>query len=330
VNKNILFWEYFKEWVALYKEGAIRQVTLGKYHLTLKRLTEIAPILKLKDLDKRTYQGLINEYAKTHERATTMDWHHHLKSCILDAMDEGYIKVDPTRKVIIKGKPPSTTKKPKFLSHQELQTLLGALDLRFNYEPVKSLNGKEYIAAHWDWLLLVIAKTGLRFAEVLGLTSDDIDLENRIIRVNKTWNYKGGGGFTETKNKSSVRTILIDDGLASQLSKLMSTFPDPSTPIFVRGRVFNSIVNLHLQTVCERAGVPIISVHSLRHTHASVLLHAGVSIASIAKRLGHANTTTTQEVYLHIIKELEVKDNTKIVEAITALGGDDIHVRQAI
>jgi integrase len=72
-------------------------------------------------------------------------------------------------------------------------------------------------------------------------------------------------------------------------------------------------------TLCKKAGVPIISVHCLRHTHASLLIFAGVSIASIAKRLGHSSVSTTQETYLHIIKELESQDNDKIMNHLSLL-----------
>ncbi len=54
--------------------------------------------------------------------------------------------------------------------------------------------------------------------------------------------------------------------------------------------------------------ISTISVHGLRHTHASILLFAGVSIGSVARRLGHASMTTTQKTYLHIIQELENQD----------------------
>ena len=70
---------------------------------------------------------------------------------------------------------------------------------------------------------------------------------------------------------------------------------------------------------CEELNITVISVHGLRHTHASLLLFAGVSIASVAKRLGHADMTTTQQTYLHIIQELENKDNTKIMQHLAAL-----------
>ena len=68
-------------------------------------------------------------------------------------------------------------------------------------------------------------------------------------------------------------------------------------PIFITGRIYNSTVNHRLKRYCQKANIPVISAHGLRHTHASLLLYAGVSIATVARRLGHANMTTTQQVY---------------------------------
>ena len=104
------FHEYFSEWIDIYKQGAVRPVTYQKYTMTLQRLTELAPDLKLCEMSKRSYQTLLNDYAETHERQTSMDFHHHLKAAILDAVDEGLLKSDPTRKVIIKGKIPREKK----------------------------------------------------------------------------------------------------------------------------------------------------------------------------------------------------------------------------
>lgn len=298
------FHEYFSEWIEIYKRGAIRPVTYQKYLMTLQRLTELSPNLKVCELDKRGYQTLLNHYAETHERQTTMDFHHHLKSAILDAIDEGLLAIDPTRKVIIKGKPVSD-KKNKFLSQFELQSLLKSLNL------ADELN--------WDWFILLIAKTGLRFSEALALTLNDFDFEQHKVKITKTWNYKNvEGGFGETKNLSSKRTIHIDLQLNTQIKNLTKGLTEDK-PIFVHGRVFNSTVNNRLKILCKKAGVPIISVHCLRHTHASLLIFAGVSIASIAKRLGHSSVSTTQETYLHIIKELESQDNDKIMNHLSML-----------
>jgi len=299
------FHEYFSDWMEIYKNGAVRPITYQKYLMTSRRLTELAPTLRIEELNKRCYQNLINEYAKTHEKQTTMNFHHHLKSAILDAIDEGLLSSDPTRKVTVKGKSP-TIKKPKFLSQFELKSLLANLNL------TSELN--------WDWFILLIAKTGLRFSEALALTPNDFDFIEHKIKISKTWNYKcANGGFAETKNQSSRRTLQIDPQLNRSLSNLTKGLT-ADNPIFVKGRVFNSTVNDRLELLCKLAQVPLISIHSLRHSHASLLIFAGVSIASIAKRLGHSSINTTQETYLHIIQELEDQDNDKIMKQLSVLG----------
>ncbi|MBS8115164.1 tyrosine-type recombinase/integrase, partial [Streptococcus suis] len=67
------------------------------------------------------------------------------------------------------------------------------------------------------------------------------------------------------------------------------------------------------------ANLPVVTIHALRHTHASILLFAGVSIASVARRLGHASITTTQKTYLHIIRELENQDVDLIMRSLSGL-----------
>ena len=110
----------------------------------------------------------------------------------------------------------------------------------------------------------------------------------------------------------------MDWRTAMQFATLIKNLPQ-NEPIFVRGRIFNSTINDKLESYCADVNVPVISVHGLRHTHASLLLYAGVSIASVARRLGHANITTTQHTYLHIIQELENKDNNKSVHYLSNL-----------
>ncbi|MDR2977102.1 MAG: site-specific integrase [Streptococcaceae bacterium] len=299
LNKNQLFYEYFAEWLSLYKNGAIRPITLQKYQMTLRHLKTLAPTLKLFSLNRQNYQKLINKFAENHERTTVSDFNTQLKASLLDALDDGLIKYNPARKVIIKGIC-QRQKKQKFLNQQELCQLMQNLDL-----------GEEI---NWDWFIYLIAKTGLRFAEALALTKVDFDLLNQTILVNKTWNYKSPqGSFHPTKNKFSNRTISIDQKTAQSFGKLLDRINDDSL-IFVKGRVFNATINQRLAELCKIACIPTISLHGLRHTHASLLIYADVSIANISKRLGHSNITTTQEIYLHIIRELEIKDNGKIID----------------
>lgn len=294
------------QWICLYKENAIRPVTLEKYYLTYRMLRKLAPDLHLNELDRRAYQAILNKYALTHERKTVMDFHHHLKASLVDAVDDGIIERDPSRRVIIKGQKQSS-KKTKFLSLYQLQQLLRQLDLG----PKIS----------WDWFILLVSKTGLRYAEALALTPKDFNFQKSEITINKSWDYKSKvGHFQPTKNKSSNRVVIIDWRTANQFKPLIAEL-DPDQPIFVpeHKRVFNSTINSKLNQYCRRAGIPVISIHGLRHTHASLLLFEGVSIASVAKRLGHANTITTQQTYLHIIQELENKDNDKVMQHLSKL-----------
>ncbi len=205
--------------------------------------------VKVTDLFCDYYEKWIEVYKKGAIRKVTMDFHHQLKGAILDAVDEGLIERDPTRKAIIKGKAP-TEKKIKYLNQFELHTLLTVLDLKAE--------------VNWDWFILLVAKTGMRFSELLkGLPEDE--------------------------------------------------------PIFVEGKIYNSTVNDVLERHCKKANVPVISIHGLRHTHASLLLFAGVSIASVARRLGHASMTTTQKTYLHIIQELENTDVDLVMRSLSGL-----------
>ena len=303
IQNQVLFRDYYARWVKVYKEGAIREVTMDKYRLTQAWLEKLVPDLRLCELTRITYQQLINDYAEYHERQTTMDFHHQLKGSILDAVDEGLIQRDPTRKAIIKGRQPRP-KKIKYLNQFELHAMLG--DLELGEEPTL------------DWLILLIAKTGLRFSEALGLTPADFDFTHQTVSVNKTWDYKRNGGFVPTKNASSVRKVQLDWQLVMQLAGLLKGLPSDA-PIFVKGKIYNSTANGVLARHCRRAGVPVITIHGLRHTHASLLLFAGVSIASVSRRLGHASMTTTQETYLHIIRELENQDVDIVMRSLAAL-----------
>ena len=245
----------------------------------------------------------MNNYALEHERQTTMDFHHQLKGSILDAVDEGLLDRDPTRKAIIKGKTPSV-KKVKYINQFELHTLLDTLELKNEIS--------------WEWMILLIAKTGLRFSEALALTPADFNFSRQSISVSKTWDYKGDGGFLPTKNESSIRKVQIDWQTVIQFSQLIKDLP-ADQPIFVKGKVYNSTVNGVLERYCKKAEVPVISIHGLRHTHASLLLFAGVSIASVARRLGHSSMNTTQKTYLHIIQELENRDVDLVMRSLSGL-----------
>lgn len=304
-KSNELFCDYYGRWIEVYKKGAVRDITMSKYTMTHKWIKKLVPDLTLAQLDRIEYQKLLNAYAETHERQTTMDFHHQIKGAILDAVDEGLIERNPTRKAIIKGKTPSV-KKIKYLNQFQLQTLLSSLDLKDE--------------VNWDYFILLVAKTGMRFSEALAITPDDFDFRNQSVSVSKTWDYKGNGGFAPTKNHSSVRKIQIDWQIVMQFASLTKGMPADEPIFFEKGKkVYNSTVNDILERHCKKCDIPVISIHGLRHTHASLLLFAGVSTPSVARRLGHSSINTTQKTYLHIIQELENKDVDLVMRTLSSL-----------
>ncbi len=252
MDKTQFFCEYYKQWIEIYKRGAIREATMAKYLMTQKWLEKLIPELKVEELTRTAYQQLLNDYAKEHERQTTLDFHHQLKGAILDALDEGMIKRDPTRKAIIKGKTPRA-KKIKYLNQFELHTLLADLELKETPD--------------WDWFLLLVAKTGMRFSEALAITPEDFDFSRQTLSISKTWDYKGAGGFLPTKNKSSVRKIQIDWQIVVKFSELIKNLPQDQ-PIFVgESKIYNSTVNNILSRHCKECGISEISIHGLRHPY---------------------------------------------------------------
>ena len=82
-DKEQLFYDYYQQWIEVYKRGAIRDATMAKYLMTQKWVQKLAPNLKVSELTRTAYQKLLNDYAKEHERQTTLDFHHQLKGAVL-------------------------------------------------------------------------------------------------------------------------------------------------------------------------------------------------------------------------------------------------------
>ena len=164
-----------------------------------------------------------------------------------------------------------------------------------------------------SWYLILFSMyTGARFGECLGLTWDCVDFNKQTIRIEKSFDYHFTKDFTECKTKNSKRTITVP----KKMLKLISTLPRTEDKVFTT--VSNIIVNNDLQRALKYIGVDKhVTFHAIRHTHASILLSQGVQVVSVSKRLGHANPTVTMQTYAHVIKELEVSDNEKIIKILS-------------
>lgn len=319
-DNDELFYEYFGDWFEIFKKDQIRPVTAKKYIEAQAAIKRLAPNLTLGKMNRMKVQKLLIAYGKDHEIATCKGFFHMIRACLQNAQYDDLIDKDPTFKLKASSQKQHITTKAKYLEKNQAEKL------------AEVLNDSNTVASNmFDFDM----RTGLRFAELLGLTPKDIN--DHVINIDKTWLYKKGkdAEFGDTKNSASHRQIVIDDQALADIDKYLDSC-EADEPIFVKAlsneagfesnetqkykAIYHSTLNNKLARFCKKAEVPRIGIHGLRHTHASLLFSAGISILSISKRLGHANTTTTEKVYVHLIKDQQEKDNQKMLKALTALG----------
>lgn len=157
-----------------------------------------------------------------------------------------------------------------------------------------------------------LAYTGLRRGELLGLEWSDIDFENKTMSVNKTLVTVNGSLYTQSpKTKRSTRTISLDDATIQvlknwKLEQKKQFFKNgvKSTDIVITN-IKGSYLDFayfrdELKKFLSTHNLKQFSVHSLRHTHASLLFEAGIEPKTISDRLGHSNIQTTLNMYTHL------------------------------
>lgn len=306
----MLLADYFLKEVETYKKGQVRQVTYNKYRSNGRFLIENFSDMVLSKMTADDYQQILNKYAETHEKSTTIDFHHQLAWALKRAYNaDGILKRDVTFDAKIpRGKPPGV-KKPKFMEIEDMKKLIQEL----KHENTAEAN-----------FFLILLKTGLRFAEALGITLNDVDFDKKTVTINKTLDYKkhreGTRSFVPTKNKYSVRTIIVDDAVLYMLWK-NAKGADQDESIFykIKGFQYNSTLNNWLKRACQKAGVPEVTLHGLRHEHATYLVSQGISSMAVAERLGHADDSVTRAVYIHRLETEKARDNREIAQKIASL-----------
>ena len=212
------------------------------------------------------------------------------------------IQHNPARDVIIPRKQQNKEHKVKFFSNQELKQFLDYLE---------DLDQSSY-ENFFDYILYkTLLASGCRIGEALALEWSDIDLKKGTISISKTLNR-----YQETntpKSKAGLREIDIDKATVSLLKQYKKRQQVQSwqlgrsegivfTP-FTTKYAYACLLRKRLQSHFKAAGVPDISFHGFRHTHATIMLYAGIEAKDLQYRLGHSNISMTLNTYVHATKE---------------------------
>lgn len=163
----------------------------------------------------------------------------------------------------------------------------------------------------------VLYWTGMREGELLALSPADIDLDNKLISINRTYQRIGGKNvFTSPKTRKSKRKIPIPDFLCQELSDYIQSryMLDADERLFP---VTKSYLSHEMIRGCKNTGIKKIRIHDIRHSHASLLINQGCDALMLADRLGHEKVSTTLNTYSHLFphKQQELVHSLESLQA---------------
>ena len=180
----------------------------------------------------------------------------------------------------------------------------------------------------WQAVYVTACGTGLREGELLGLSWNNVNLEEKYLKVTQSLYYVPGVGntFSEPKSEKSRRMVMLPEFVVEALKahKLRQDELKKSSHWKENGLVFTTNIgtpisprNLvrHFKTKTQEAGLPEIRFHDLRHSFASLLLEKNVNPKVVQEILGHSNITLTLNTYSHIIPTMQ-KDAMNTIDKI--------------
>jgi integrase len=286
------FDEYAREWVRTCQGRTVRGFdddTRASYSAILE--AHAIPHFNstpLRDIDRKDVKALVTTLQRKGLAAATVSRYlAPVRALFSDAVEDGELAANPALRLAINAKAarksPEEPTREKSLTRAELAALLAAIQEqhRLGFE--------------------VMAGTGCRVSELLGLEWRDLGENGATLRIERQW-YRGTLK-PNTKTDAGKRTVRLSPELAIRLWEHGAD----STGTMFHSRTGQRLNDRNLRRVLDRAtskaGLVGVSFHTFRHTHGSILLDQGWSIADVADRLGHANPAITAQVYSHRMRD---------------------------
>lgn len=319
-NDNITVSQWLNTWFEATKSTWRPATVVQREKLIRLHIDPLIGHYKLQKLDKITYKkAFIDGMMKKKFSINTIKLYHSIfKVAINSAVDNEILERNRFTKITITD--PNAHKvdqaKTNFLTIEELDRLLKTT--------------KEHANITTYTLFLLLAYTGLRRGEALGLQWNDIDFDNKTLTVERTRDFRG---VTPPKTQNSYRTIIIDDLLIKQLKKYKTWCKSTMLKYGKRFREDTHIllsfqsgtplapntIIYSLRKMIELAKVSDITPHGFRHTHATILINQGVNVKVIAERLGNTPAMIF-DVYGHTFKEMEQDSVDMFGQAMGSIG----------
>ena len=264
-----------------------------------------AAFAKALDLSRSELFEGVNANGETLDGNTVRGYHRLISSILTKAVKWGYIPFNPAANAEL---PKMEAKEAAHLDEEEARRLL----VELQEEHIK------YRAPITFDLL-----SGLRRGELLGLRWSDVDFENETITVFQTSSYAPGKGiYTDTpKNRTSSRPLKLSRSAFLILREYQGwqnrqrllcgdRWKDRDRRIFTNDEgapLHPDALSKWFREFADRNGFAGVHVHSLRHTYASLMIADGTPLVVVSHRLGHAQVSTTANIYAHVIKSADEK-----------------------
>jgi integrase len=311
--------QYLDDWLA--GKHALKPKTVAVYrdaielylrpHLGAIRLLE----LRAHHLDRFYAAISIGRRGRPLSPSSIRRVHAVLRSALSTAVKRRLIPYNPAAHVELA---PENPKRPKPWSVDQCQAFLQHVE-----------------ADRLSTLYHLMLVTGLRRGEAVGLRWEDVDLESRcLFVVQQITEVRGRAVVGTPKTKRGSRVVPVDQATAQLLRRQREAQGVERTAwgeawneqglAFTRedGRPLRpEYVTRHFQALTKEAGLPIIRLHDLRHTNASIALAAGVDLKVVSDRLGHSTTAITADLYTHVSRGVGRVAAEKIAEVLTAKVG---------